>query len=121
MYNISGSHVRSEGHVPKFNHMLLASFSILVIRLACAATYNIPLQNVSLLLVLSSQTSIIVLPSNVAIFETNGLSTWDVQWINWPSIAGQGAWQWYCPDTYCNSNGPGWVQFATLPTTITNV
>ena len=42
--------------------------------------------------------------SSVSLFESHGLSTWDVKWIV-PTIP-LGRWEYYCPDKRCD--GPGW-------------
>ncbi|KAI8924945.1 hypothetical protein BC831DRAFT_286938 [Entophlyctis helioformis] len=53
--------------------------------------------------------------SQIGLVEQHRFTTWEATWT-WPSIPGMGVWEWYCPDKLCN--GPGWVQFAKLPTTV---
>ncbi|KAL2919731.1 hypothetical protein HK105_200645 [Polyrhizophydium stewartii] len=45
----------------------------------------------------------------VSLTEPHKISGWEANWTL-PSLAGVGAWEWYCPDSSCG--GPGWIQIA---------
>ncbi|KAI8910886.1 hypothetical protein EDD86DRAFT_203857, partial [Gorgonomyces haynaldii] len=52
----------------------------------------------------------------LSIKTSNNWSPWDVVYTDWPSIKGQGIWEWYCPDDECG--GQGWMSFGQLPTQV---